>query len=682
MALNQTNDFLRFSAYSIKDLITRKLSEDSNFTDQIYEGSNLAILIDIVSYMYQCLIYNLNSSAAESMFSDTQLYENIVRLCKFIGYHPQGFKPAQINGYIENSEALKQKQIYPCSAFDTGLFDSQGNKIYFSTTFSYKNDFQPVAINDDAYTNVMLMNGKWKKYATIFTASGVDYETFILDGIRSDSSTNEYVANAKIQVFIEDSDGNVERWDCDQNEIFVQAYDSAAFGDVGNGTIFSKLYNEDSRVYTAYLNENKTYEIKFGNNISGRRLNAGDRIHVLYLDTNGPDGYIDASQIELVQENAVFQHSPGFFGIDETLYNKMFSLVKGGELDDNIAGNDQKGIDPYRFTLKLDIGSLTTTQNEENVEDVRNNAPSWFKTGNRLITKQDYEYFIKSNRNDMFTGIIDVVCMNNWDYMTTLYKWLYNFGMNPCKYYTEEVEANPYRYLQRARLIQSGYQYVDAADANNIYLWIATSNESDILKLKADLNNQIAQIKTMTSETYPLAPVEVYFDISFTPEQMFYESLVEKKNSSDDANKSYLEVTVADNSIYSTTSILNSIAQIIQGTFAAQNCRLGQAINYDDILNHIYALNGVERIRTVYYPDDYLDNSSNYTEYKTRACDGIAFASWSNTDLIELGDDLEITNSIRTLEKFQFPKLSPSLELKNKIKIIKKQMNTTGPIKF
>ena len=51
MATNNT-DFLKFSAYSIKELITRKLAENSKFTDEIYEGSNLATLIDIVSYMY------------------------------------------------------------------------------------------------------------------------------------------------------------------------------------------------------------------------------------------------------------------------------------------------------------------------------------------------------------------------------------------------------------------------------------------------------------------------------------------------------------------------------------------------------------------------------------------------------------------------------------------------------
>lgn len=70
MATEKT-DFLKFNAYSMKELITRKMSEDSKFTDQIYEGSNLAILIDLVAYMYQVLVYQLNNAAAESMFSDT-----------------------------------------------------------------------------------------------------------------------------------------------------------------------------------------------------------------------------------------------------------------------------------------------------------------------------------------------------------------------------------------------------------------------------------------------------------------------------------------------------------------------------------------------------------------------------------------------------------------------------------
>ena len=52
MATRENTDYLRFNAFAIRDLITRKLAQDSNFTDQIYAGSNLAVLIDIVSYMY------------------------------------------------------------------------------------------------------------------------------------------------------------------------------------------------------------------------------------------------------------------------------------------------------------------------------------------------------------------------------------------------------------------------------------------------------------------------------------------------------------------------------------------------------------------------------------------------------------------------------------------------------
>ena len=94
----------------MKELITRKLTADTKFTDQVYEGSNLAILIDIVSYMYQCLLYSLNKSAAEAMFSDTQIYENINRLCKFIGYNPKGCSPATVQFVLDKLHV----DVYAC----------------------------------------------------------------------------------------------------------------------------------------------------------------------------------------------------------------------------------------------------------------------------------------------------------------------------------------------------------------------------------------------------------------------------------------------------------------------------------------------------------------------------------------------------------------------------------------
>jgi hypothetical protein len=45
--------------------------------------------------MYQCFIYCLNNAAAESMFSDAQVYENINRLVKMLGYSPRGIIASQ-----------------------------------------------------------------------------------------------------------------------------------------------------------------------------------------------------------------------------------------------------------------------------------------------------------------------------------------------------------------------------------------------------------------------------------------------------------------------------------------------------------------------------------------------------------------------------------------------------------
>ena len=58
------------------------------------------------------------------------------------------------------------------------------------------------------------------------------------------------------------------------------------------------MYNPRSKIYTVCLNEDKTYELKFGDGITGRRLNKGDRIYVFYLESDGEDGEMDLVEID------------------------------------------------------------------------------------------------------------------------------------------------------------------------------------------------------------------------------------------------------------------------------------------------------------------------------------------------------------------------------------------------
>lgn len=286
---NKNSEYLRFSAYSIKEIITRKLSQDTKFTDQVYDGSNLNVLIDIISYMYQCLTYLLNKGASESMFSDTQIYENISRLVNLIGYNPKGCITPSCQFSFDNSQAaetgavvenLYGKCIMPYSAIDTGIVDSNGKKVYYSTV-------EPYYVNNDSQFSVQMVNGQWKMYNQVLVASGTAYDTFILDGLRSDAENNKYVVWPYIDVYIRKFDKatgkfSYTKWKYVTEGLFTD-------NNVENGT---KIYSSNDKIYNLRLDENKVYQIKFGNGINGEMPNEGDEIIVFYLEGNGKDAEI------------------------------------------------------------------------------------------------------------------------------------------------------------------------------------------------------------------------------------------------------------------------------------------------------------------------------------------------------------------------------------------------------
>lgn len=688
---NHSTDFLRFSAYSIKDLITRKLSEDTKLTDQIYEGSNASILIDLISYMYQCLVYQLNNAASESMFADTQVYKNIVRLVKLIGYNPRGCQPSvmTVNLVPQNGLSLRNYQIPFYSRIDTGLTDYTGKKIYFSTRRNQLDQRQTTGdsmrLVENSYQPVILYNGQWKMYNTVFTASGVENETFVLDGLMSDASRDKYVAHNFIDIFVQHYDGTGEwkfqrDWEIDIDGIF-SGYSSNKTKLFNNATVFKSLYPGSYHVYQVYLNEDKTYELKFGNGVVGAKLSPGDKVYVFYLDTNGPDGQIDTIN---ANEDAKFSHSPDMFGMSPELYLDIFGY-DGTETNVlTLPENSQM------YSIVLPNGQSTSAKSEESVDEIRDNAPNWFTTGNRLVTKVDYEYYLKNNANGISivgADIVDVKCMNNWEYLASFYKWLYYLGTNGKRvYYASYLgngyEASPQRYLTKENFLRYNYLYADSSDANNLYIWLKTTNDNFDSQLGTLYMNQLlGPIKLMTAELVVCKTINVTFDICAAPEEYAIAKYLnqdsqDNQTAFDEEIESYIEVTLDDNAIYVANSLQKEIYDIIVDGFNINSCSIGQNVTYSKILEKIYAINGVSRVKTVFKPADSSFGSM-------RVVDGLSFASWSSAnDFIEAGDDISVSNTSRQLESFQFPVFNGTQNLMSRIKIIKKSLSTINTIKF
>ena len=661
---SEKKDFLRFSAYSFKDMVTRKFTSDTKFTDQIYEGSNLAILIDLCAYLFQGLTYCINKAASESMFSDTQIYSNISRLVKLIGYNPKGFIPSSATFQFYVNEDYDDLYIPQYAAVDTGKTDSDGNKIYYSFAESY-------VLGAGANT-VTLQNGRWVLYPTIFTANGSNYETFVLDGVCSDTDNKKYAAHGYIDVYIKRGEKFI-KFKGLTDEIFLNntsKYSVSNFED----TIDIYKNTDEDRYFSIRLNNEKTYEIKFGNDNNGQKLQAGDKVYVFYLKSNGFDAVLQSGE---VKDKGIISPLQILGMSRETFYERIIASNEDQNYDDVTVDSIEGDLLPS-ITTVTNITQSTSAVSEEGVEDIRELAPDYYKLGNRLITKSDFEYYVKNRYKD---NIIDVKCQNNWDYISQFYGWMFKLGLNGRLLEVQDSAGSPIRtsdssyYIDQSRLSKYDYYYADPADENNVYLWVKMKNNIEIEKKKLD--EDLNSIKVMTAEMVFVEPLNVQFAICAAPLQVAYKYLA-KDAMFDEKNENYLEITISDNSLYSNTSIKVQVQQIFISFFNQNNLQLGQIVNVNDLLNQLYNINGVQRVRTVFSSKEVGEDG--LAKYSDRFINGISFATWTS-DVIDKGDDLEIGTSNRTLETFQFPKLYTTQILDN-IKVIKKSFSNNSTVQY
>lgn len=689
MATKSNTDYLKFNAFSIKDLITRKLAQDSTLTDAIYPGSTLATIIDIISYMYQTLMYNVNSAAAESMWQDTKIYENINRLCNFIGYNPHGMNPStavfsfpleQIREREANSPFALTIPRY--SYIDTGMNDSTGKRICFSTV----NDIE-IGNSTAANKEIVLYNGRWKMYDMIFTAEGVDWETFTLDGLRSDTSTNEFVANNYVHVYVSEPIGNgefsrPEQYFMTDGGLFKSR--NEYFDDNGNSlqseVPIPQLYRPEDKIFNLRLDETKTYTVTFGNNRQGRKLKRGSAIFIFYLDSNGPIAQFGLNQIN---GNLITDFSGFLQSRDDKVYENVYQ---------KILGITQENSNQYVTQLNS-VSNVTQTGSfvpEESVDEIRDFAPNWFRMGNRLVTQRDYEYFL--NNSPAFRGsYADVKCMNNWGYMSTFYKWLYEMGK---KY---QLEINPTdtlggrRFLKQDNILKTSRKFADPADSNNIYLWVVPSSSTNLNVNDVstwiggnvdDWKRSLLQIKDLTHEPYFVPALLTKFAICAVPNYDYVREnyLFSTAIANNFSRENYIEVTIDDEVIYANASIKTQIQNIIYNFFRADNFKIGQYIDFNLLQDQIFSINGVNRIRTVFKPAD--DNTSVPVSIRN----GLCFASWTDDPILQIrnrveGIDLEVSSAGRSLEPFQFPSLALNIEQIN-VTIIKRSAASLNTVAY
>lgn len=607
MATSNQNDYLRYSALSIKDLIRLKLTENGTFTDQNFEDSNLSIFIDVISYMYSTLIFYLNNSAAESIFTDAQIYENMNRLVKLLGYNPQGF----ITSTVQNSMGLRDtytflnsgiKTIPKYTTYTTSLTDTNGNAIKYtfvedyafvaSSTSTIDSDFKPI-----------LYNGEWKLYNTTFNSTGIPFETFTLENLTLTGDDRIYLSHNHIGVFVKLLDGTYEEY-----------------------TPVTNLYNSTAidKHFEVRVNEDYKYTLKFGDNINGKRLTAGTVLYVIYLQSNGADGQIGVNVID------------GTNPLDVTINGLDETFIKDNILKVSLNPQYIKfGIDANAELYKVKIYNETAStfvKDFESVDTIRQNAPVSFRIGSRLVTEQDFKQYILMNYP---SDIYDVSVQNNWSYMVEFHKWLYDYNK-----LTPDI-----RYFN--------YNYSDSCDYNNIYIWVKSyGTEMVTNSTKTLIERDCDRIKTLTSELVFLDPLMVTFAPYIRGSYNIKDFDVNCENK--------IQIVRDRNTLITVERIKQRAISIIQSFFANENNILGMTIDINSLYNQLMAIDGVKEVKTKYLPVGQPVSSTQYY-------DGLTFAMW--TQHIINGADFKTISGNYKLKSFQFPILLDSNNITNRIEV-------------
>ena len=535
--------YVAFDAISLKDLIIERLNENKVFTDQNYEGSNLSSLIDIISYSYHTLIYYLNKNSAESTFSQAEIYENINQIVKSIDYNPTGPQTANLNFQAEASNNL---DIGTYTIPRYSYFTFSGTSYSFSEDISFTKSLAPAEILTDLQNNNLLYNGLFIEYP-LLAAIGENYETIALAPSTDDATF--IIDNHNIYVYIKEAV---------PNSTWVE------------WTKTTSLYLEtgSAKKFSIRFNENERYELKFGNNITGKKLNAGDQVAIYFLQSNGVDGQVSKSTLN---------NQPLYF-FTTTLFNQIKNDVISSST--NLLNSAEAA--NLTFSNK---NTSTNFKQRESVSEIKVNAPNLFNSQYRLVTIDDYTNYISKNFG---SWVQSIKCVNNFDYTSIYLKYFYDLGLD--------------RPNDNSRVLFNQVNFADSCDFNNIYSFTVPNKKLDTsldqrtnylsTSQKNAIVNLLSEVKSATTEIVISDPVyiELNFGASYTNTDF---SII-----SEAGDDSYLYVEVEQNSRRDLQAVRNDVASVFTTYFNTDNLSLGQLISLKDLQQAVLDIDGVSSFST------------------------------------------------------------------------------------
>ena len=324
----------------VKTSLKDYLRSNSNFTDYDFEGSNLSSILDVLAYNTYITSYNANMVTNEVFIDSATLRENVVSLARNIGYLPRSrtASTATISFFVDVTG------VTPAPATITlnkgPVASSAGQTGVNSYVFCILEDITVPVFTDSngiataTFDQVKISEGTLITNAFTNTSVNPD-QKFILPNTGIDTSL------MTVTVKNNASETTGAKYSS-QNSIF----------DI----------DSSSKVYFLQEIEDERYEIFFGDDIFGKKLEEGNFVTVEYVVSSG-----DAAN-----------------GISNFTFAGRLSYIRNAQ-----SYSVTTGISLLSTDLKSSGG-----ESIETVDSIKKFAPRIYASQNRAVSANDYETLI------------------------------------------------------------------------------------------------------------------------------------------------------------------------------------------------------------------------------------------------------------------------------------------------
>ncbi len=331
----------------IKQNLIGYLKSTKQFTDYDFSGSNLQVILNLISYQAQLNAYTTNMVANESFLASATIRNNVVENANMLGYLPTSPRCSIIEVDVEFE---LPKSHYP-AGYPQYLQINPGSVLFAGTgsnsfTFNLIDSQVSAVVSSSGICRFHnLLGYEGLKLEKTFTVDNSEYnQKFILKNSDTDTTT--------IRVEVQEDPNE------DVNRFYSQANNLVSL-------------TQDSRVYWVEETRDGFYELSFGDGYFGKKLNDGAKIFVTYIATNGNL----ANGIQSTEKYTYIGKTIDSFG------NSV-----------NAVGNIKS------------VGLFNSGAEVESVSSIKFRAPKSYAAQSRCVTSDDYESVIRK----IFPAVDDI----------------------------------------------------------------------------------------------------------------------------------------------------------------------------------------------------------------------------------------------------------------------------------